>query len=241
MNRKFGELLSLDAVSVDQDIDITIITMKYADKSMNSLNFVGRYLRKLMTYEAGQYCFLKIPAISSWESHPFSVSCSPLYDGGNKVRFHILSQGRKSWTGQLFQLAQKKGDAIPRIYFNGGYGGYSHHLKTYSRIFLVCGGLGVTPCISILQDMLLDRKSWENVEHICLVWIARNEKVFDLFKDIIERAKADISLQAELWVGRRALSKVITGPGAALVSGPQSLVDSVRMCGVYTYAESFML
>ena len=84
-----------------------IISLGYSVKYLSSsiVNyFFGRadHLNDTFQYSMGQYCFINIPAISSLEWHPFSISSSS-YDV--VTTHHIKSMGVRQWTGKLLDLA----------------------------------------------------------------------------------------------------------------------------------------
>ena len=57
-----------------------------------------------LRHEMGQFVLLNIPALSTLEWHPFSISSSP---GDDVTTHHIKAQGHYSWTGRLLALAKQ--------------------------------------------------------------------------------------------------------------------------------------
>ena len=58
-----------------------------------------------LEHDIGQYCFVNIPAISTMEWHPFTISSAPGYD--KYTSHHIKSLKTNEWTGKLNTLAKK--------------------------------------------------------------------------------------------------------------------------------------
>ncbi|WCJ42848.1 hypothetical protein M5689_023632 [Euphorbia peplus] len=124
-------------------------------------------------YKSGQYIFLRCPAVSSFEWHPFSITSAP---GDDYLSVHIRIVG--DWTqelkrvftevndptsvigramfGQLGHLDQK---GQPKLYIDGPYGAPAQDYQNYDVLLLVGLGIGATPFISILKDLLNNTRS----------------------------------------------------------------------------------
>jgi predicted ferric reductase len=237
MNRKTKcNIASIEAIELEDSTQIVVL--KLQDPLLAQSSFISNLIKKYKKSRAGQFYFLSIPSISSLESHPFSLSCSPQHEN---LQFHIKSNGENSWTGKLFQIA-KSGNTQIEAYFNGGYGKTEHDLTKFKGLFLIAGGFAVTPCISILEDILLNRKTWTNLENITFVWICKDASHFSVFRPLLDRAVSEIGMRCELWVGRKPLNHLLTGENCAVfVSGPPSLVSQVKSCGLPICKESFSL
>ncbi|KAI4335166.1 hypothetical protein L6164_013836 [Bauhinia variegata] len=123
-------------------------------------------------YKSGQYIFLKCPKISPFEWHPFSITSAP---GDDCLSVHIRTVG--DWTqalkqlfteddrlptvtsrakfGQLMQMDQK---GHPKLLVDGPYGAPAQDYQNYDVLLLVGLGIGATPFISILKDLLNDAR-----------------------------------------------------------------------------------
>ncbi|KAL9242186.1 hypothetical protein vseg_016211 [Gypsophila vaccaria] len=119
-------------------------------------------------YKSGQYIFLQCPAISKFEWHPFSITSAP---GDNILSVHIRSVG--DWTRELrrvFTEGKRQVSTIGRLNFgeediisptslpklcvDGPYGAPAQDYQNYDVLLLVGLGIGATPFISILKDLL---------------------------------------------------------------------------------------
>ncbi|KAH9621911.1 hypothetical protein KSS87_022414 [Heliosperma pusillum] len=119
-------------------------------------------------YKSGQYIFLQCPAISKFEWHPFSITSAP---GDNILSVHIRSAG--DWTRELkkvltegktpvssigrLQFAEEgtiRQRGLPRLRVDGPYGAPAQEYQNYDVLLLVGLGIGATPFISILKDLL---------------------------------------------------------------------------------------
>ncbi|KAJ4749731.1 Respiratory burst oxidase [Rhynchospora pubera] len=118
-------------------------------------------------YQSGQYMFVQCPAVSPFEWHPFSITSAPDDD---YLSIHIRQLG--DWTRELKQIfaeacepsvAGKSGllradettkKGLPKLLIDGPYGAPAQDYKKYDVLLLVGLGIGATPFISILKDLL---------------------------------------------------------------------------------------
>ncbi|KAG6553108.1 hypothetical protein Mapa_005446 [Marchantia paleacea] len=131
-------------------------------------------------YKSGMYMFLKCPEISPFEWHPFSITSAP---GDAYLSVHIRTLG--DWTQALRNLFQEasggkkrlqtvnnwglSGELVqnvsfPKVCIDGPYGAPAQDYRNYDVLLLVGLGIGATPFISILKDMLNHIKD-DSVHH----------------------------------------------------------------------------
>ncbi|XP_050226109.1 respiratory burst oxidase homolog protein C-like [Mercurialis annua] len=131
-------------------------------------------------YKSGQYMFVNCAAVSPFEWHPFSITSAP---GDDHLSVHIRTLG--DWTRQLktvfSQVCQppdhgKSGllradgfqgnnrPDFPRVLIDGPYGAPAQDYKKYEVVLLVGLGIGATPMISILKDIVNNIKAKEEEE-----------------------------------------------------------------------------
>ena len=121
-------------------------------------------------YKSGMYLFLQCPEISSFEWHPFSITSAP---DDPFLSVHIRTLG--DWTAELKKIFSDacggrprlqtvnpyglSGELtlaarFPKLYIDGPYGAPAQEYLKYDVLLLVGLGIGATPFISILKDML---------------------------------------------------------------------------------------
>ncbi|CAN8308224.1 unnamed protein product [Cochlearia groenlandica] len=118
-------------------------------------------------YKSGQYVFVQCPAVSKFEWHPFSITSSP---GDDYLSIHIRQLG--DWTEEIKKVfsmvceapeAGKSGllrsdrpnkSSLPELLIDGPYGSPAQDHSKYDVLLLVGLGIGATPFISILRDLL---------------------------------------------------------------------------------------
>ncbi|KAJ4712409.1 Ferric reduction oxidase [Melia azedarach] len=99
--------------------------------------------------------FMKIPIISKFQWHSFSITSSSSVDD-NTISLLVKCDGE--WTSSLYQMihAELDSDAdqmrcIP-VAIEGPYGPATLDFLRYDSLLLVAGGIGITPFLSILQE-----------------------------------------------------------------------------------------
>ncbi|XP_060213689.1 respiratory burst oxidase homolog protein E-like isoform X1 [Lycium barbarum] len=129
-------------------------------------------------YKSGQYIFLQCPTISSFEWHPFSITSAP---GDDYLSVYIRIVG--DWTKELKRVFTEDQSpacvvgrakfeehenvdqrGLPRLLVDGPYGAPAQDYQNYDILLLVGLGIGATPFISILKDLLNNTRAHENVD-----------------------------------------------------------------------------
>ncbi|KAL0426751.1 UNVERIFIED_CONTAM: Respiratory burst oxidaseprotein E [Sesamum latifolium] len=129
-------------------------------------------------YKSGQYIFLQCPAISSFEWHPFSLTSAP---GDNYLSVHIRTVG--DWTQELKRVFTEDNSStcvigrakfgalgnvhqtgLPKLLVDGPYGAPAQDYQNYDVLLLVGLGIGATPFISILKDLLNNTRSDDQMD-----------------------------------------------------------------------------
>ncbi|XP_028770786.1 respiratory burst oxidase homolog protein C [Neltuma alba] len=185
-------------------------------------------------YRSGQFMFVNCAAVSPFEWHPFSITSAP---GDDYLSVHIRTAG--DWTRSLkakFSEACRpppdgksgllraecmQGDSIPsslpKVLIDGPYGAPAQDYQKYEVVLLVGLGIGATPMISIVKDIVNNYKAMEEEEEMALeegasgksqhrkaghsefktrkayfYWVTREQGSFDWFKGVMnEAAEAD--------------------------------------------------
>ncbi|TKY55030.1 Respiratory burst oxidase-like protein F [Spatholobus suberectus] len=104
-------------------------------------------------FQSGMYIFLQCPQISPFEWHPFSVTSGPQDD---YLSVHIRTLG--DWSYQIYDLFQEavlsRSQGCPKLYIDGPYGSSAQDHVKYDILVLIGLGIGATPFISILKDVV---------------------------------------------------------------------------------------
>ncbi|KAL9277012.1 hypothetical protein ACSQ67_025432 [Phaseolus vulgaris] len=197
-------------------------------------NVLALYMSKPQgfKYKSGMYLFLKCPDISSFEWHPFSITSAP---DDEYLSVHVRTLG--DWTtelkntftqacephstqtrrGSLMRMetraasssfSEKQNFRYPKILIKGPYGAPAQSYKNYDVLLLIGLGIGATPMISILKDLLNQMKLGSPIEvsdkdqnpihgnhsdelkkipeRAYFYWVTREQASFEWFKGVMD-------------------------------------------------------
>ncbi|KAG5181833.1 hypothetical protein JKP88DRAFT_245992 [Tribonema minus] len=168
-----------------------------------SVSFNNDVTRKSWRYESGQYSWICVPRASSWQWHPISISSAPAETLKNGViTFHILSMGKGKWSDRIQQV--QPGDSIR---LSGPHGVCSVTYEHASQLVLAGGGIGITPMMSTLSQLValaeanpvkpcgqLVALAEADSDYPCgqlrrvhLIWVLREWQTIGFFEDTFQR------------------------------------------------------
>ncbi|XP_043927759.1 NADPH oxidase 4 [Protopterus annectens] len=159
---------------------------------MTKVNFKAR---------PGQYISIYCPRISTFESHPFTLTMCPT---SNKATFGIHLKVIGDWTerlhdllipdyihnGEILPIFQQRN--FPKLYIDGPFGSPSEDIFSYKVSLCVAGGIGVTPFASVFNTLLDDWKSYK-LRRLYFIWVCRDILSFHWFADLL------CNLHSKLW------------------------------------------
>ncbi|KAF7801287.1 ferric reduction oxidase 7, chloroplastic-like [Senna tora] len=134
-----------------------------------------------LRYNALSFIFLQIREISWLQWHPFSVSSSPM-DGKHHIAVLIKVLGK--WTEKLKEKIMKQ--PLVEVSVEGPYGHEVPYHLMYENLILVAGGIGLSPFIAILSDILHRVKEGKpcSPKNILLVWAVKKSDELPLLSSI---------------------------------------------------------
>uniref|UniRef100_A0ACD5T9I8 Uncharacterized protein n=1 Tax=Avena sativa TaxID=4498 RepID=A0ACD5T9I8_AVESA len=187
-------------------------------------------------YKSGQYIFVKCPAVSAFQWHPFSITSAPHDD---YVSVHIRTRG--GWTKDLKDVFSKdcppqpkegapvifraeydrdgtiSNTSFPKLLIDGPYGAPAQDYKKYDVVLLVGLGIGATPMISIIKDIINNMKRLDRdvesggagasafspdafrTRQAYFYWVTREQESFDWFRGVLDEVtEADTKGAIEL-------------------------------------------
>ncbi|DAZ99873.1 TPA: hypothetical protein N0F65_008616 [Lagenidium giganteum] len=104
-------------------------------------------------FRVGQFVYLNVPHISKLQWHAFTIASSPR---SGSTTLTILAKSLGNWTKDLVEYADecKKQNTLPTVYMDAYYGASLEMYEEYNTVCLVGGGIGVTPLLAILEDIV---------------------------------------------------------------------------------------
>ncbi len=140
-------------------------------------------------FAAGDYVFLRLPAVARREWHPFTLSSAPERD---ELHVHVRSLG--NWTGAVRRLAEEGGlTAGATAYVDGPYGSPSGDIFRSRHAVLIGAGIGVTPFASVLESLVLRANAAagpSTLEKVHFFWLNRDQYSFEWFTELLARLES---------------------------------------------------
>jgi predicted ferric reductase/Ca2+-binding EF-hand superfamily protein len=141
------------------------------------------------TYKPGDYVFLRLPEVARHEWHPFTLTSAP--EQPDLLTVHIRTVG--DWTRTVRERVPpllRREDAT-HVQIDGPYGTASRHILDVRHAVAIAGGIGVTPFAPIMKSLLMrqsdDDGSRPRLEKLRFVWLNRDQRAFEWFRDLLER------------------------------------------------------
>jgi predicted ferric reductase len=164
------------------------------------------------------YVQLLIPSLSPL-MHPFSVALTAAADDSmtttttsgcrRRVTLYIKNNGRGTFTGALADLceaihanSERDGCPWPAVSVFGPYGRLQVPIEACRHVVLVSGGIGITPMLSILENIGTSNASlmFPRLQSVRFIWAARDMQAVHLFRSTIDglAAKCDPKISVKI-------------------------------------------
>ena len=136
-------------------------------------------------HTAGDYVYLKLPALAPHEWHPFTISSAPEQA---RLTLHVRSLG--NFTNALHRLAQERAQTgAPEpltAYLDGPFGTPSGRIFEAKRAVLIGAGIGVTLFASVLESIVRRARAGVNsLEKVHFFWLNRDAVSFEWFAALL--------------------------------------------------------
>ncbi|KAF8650863.1 hypothetical protein HU200_063771 [Digitaria exilis] len=176
-------------------------------------------------YRSGQYIFVNCAAVSPFQWHPFSITSAPQDD---YVSVHIRTLG--DWTRELKNVFSRvcrpptegksgllraeydrdgsatTNPSFPKVLIDGPYGAPAQDYKQYDVVLLVGLGIGATPMISIIKDIINNMRTLDGdletgvsgadgsssvssafrTRRAYFYWVTREQGSFEWFRGVMD-------------------------------------------------------
>ncbi|KAI9765635.1 MAG: hypothetical protein M1839_005407 [Geoglossum umbratile] len=149
------------------------------------------------TFRSGQHAYIYMPAISLWQSHPFSVAWSEEEEDSisgeksakspqgssemRKTNFSFIIRARAGFTNTLYKKVSACPDGKLHVacMVEGPYGGqYSMH--SYGTVILFAGGVGITHQLPYIRDLATGYANGTiATKKIILIWIVQSSEYLE--------------------------------------------------------------
>ncbi|KAK3363612.1 ferric reductase like transmembrane component-domain-containing protein [Lasiosphaeria hispida] len=143
-----------------------------------------------MRWKPGQYVYLRMPGISIFQNHPFTISslCSEDFPSeyGEEYRDCVLVfRPYGGFTRKVLEAAIDKGPFHTyRAFLDGPYGGMRRELAAFDTCILIAGGSGITSLMSQLLNLIKRMRDGKAItKKIVVVWALKRLEAMDWFRE----------------------------------------------------------
>ncbi|KAH7065032.1 ferric reductase NAD binding domain-containing protein [Macrophomina phaseolina] len=141
-------------------------------------------------WRPGQYVYLRMPGISVFENHPFTIAslCSrdfPSSYGEGYRDMVLVFRPFGGFTHKVLMSAIERGPwHTYRAFIDGPYGGMQRRLEAFDHVVLVAGGSGITAIVSQLLDLIKRMRDGKAVtKMVQVVWALKRPETMEWFKE----------------------------------------------------------
>ncbi|KAI6082662.1 ferric reductase like transmembrane component [Hypoxylon rubiginosum] len=143
-----------------------------------------------MKWKPGQYVYLRMPGISFFDNHPFTISslCSEDFPSEYGEQYRDCTLVFKPYGGFTRRVLETAIDKGPfhtyRAYLDGPYGGMRRELAAFDTCILIAGGSGVTALMSQLLNLIKRMRDGKAItKKVVVVWALKRLEAMDWFRE----------------------------------------------------------
>lgn len=164
-----------------------------------------QFKKPSMKYKAGQWLFLQVPAVSSQQWHPFTITSCP---NDPYISVHVRQVGdftkslgdalgcgpaqAKDYHGLdpsgIYEIALHSGQQMPALKIDGPYGAPAEDIFDNEVAVLIGTGIGVTPWAAVLKQIWHIRAGPNpprKLRRVVFIWITRDIGSFEWFQTLL--------------------------------------------------------
>jgi predicted ferric reductase len=141
-------------------------------------------------WRPGQYVYLRMPGISFFENHPFTIAslCSDDFPSeyGDEYRdMTLVFRPFGGFTRKVYNTAIAKGPyKTYRAFVDGPYGGMQREMASFDQVVFFAGGSGITAIASQLLDLIKRMRDGKAVTRtVRVIWALKRPETMEWFKE----------------------------------------------------------
>ncbi|EMC94749.1 hypothetical protein BAUCODRAFT_36001 [Baudoinia panamericana UAMH 10762] len=143
-----------------------------------------------MRWKPGQYVYLRMPGISVFENHPFTIAslCSddfPSVYGENYRDLILVFRPFGGFTKRVLESALDHGPwHTYRAFLDGPYGGMRRTLESFDHVVMFAGGSGITALVSHMLNLIKRMRDGKAVtKTVQIVWALKRPETMEWFRE----------------------------------------------------------
>ncbi|KAF9876626.1 ferric reductase transmembrane component 5 [Colletotrichum karsti] len=127
----------------------------------------------------GSHCFVWIPSIRSFQTHPFTI-VSNTQAGG----LELVLRSHSGFTKAVYDCANSETGTSVWASVDGPYGAFPNP-KNYDRVVLIAGGTGATFTFGLAASLLQHLES-DSDRHVDFIWAVRKRENLEWFAEHLQ-------------------------------------------------------
>ncbi|KAH6689473.1 ferric reductase [Plectosphaerella plurivora] len=143
-----------------------------------------------MRWKPGQFVYLRMPGISLFENHPFTISslCSEDFPSEYGEQYRdcvVVFKPYGGFTRRVLETAIEKGPFHTyRAFLDGPYGGMRRDLAAFDTCILIAGGTGITALMSQLLNLIKRMREGKAItKKVVVIWSIKRLEALDWFRE----------------------------------------------------------
>ncbi|KZZ91122.1 Ferric reductase, NAD binding protein [Moelleriella libera RCEF 2490] len=168
---------------------------------------------------SGKHCFLWIPGIRLFETHPFTIASA------NPLEFVIASHN--GFTGDLHKYALAHA-GVPLMASTDGPYGTVPNPSSFETIVLVAGGSGASYTFGLAQQ-LLGQMSNYTTKRVVFVWVVKDNPYLQWFENHFKSLTNDPRFSLQIFVTRSNRAVMLNASHDASFSEKKNAVETSQL------------
>ncbi|KAL5606680.1 hypothetical protein BROUX41_003076 [Berkeleyomyces rouxiae] len=143
-----------------------------------------------MRWKPGQFVYLRMPGVSFFDNHPFTISslCSEDFPSAYGEGYRdcvIVFKPYRGFTRRVLETAIEKGPFHTyRAFLDGPYGGLRRDLSSFDTCILIAGGSGITALMSQLLNLIKRMRDGKAITRkVVVVWTMKRIEALGWFRE----------------------------------------------------------
>jgi len=164
-----------------------------------------QFSKPSMNYKAGQWLLINVPAVSTHQWHPFTITSCP-FDPYISVHVRQVGDFTKALGDALgcgpsqakeydsldpmgiYEIALQNGQEMPTLRIDGPYGAPAEDVFDNEIAVLIGTGIGITPWASILKNIWHLREGPNpprRLRRVEFIWVCKDTSSFEWFQTLL--------------------------------------------------------
>ncbi|KAJ6869049.1 hypothetical protein NC651_033966 [Populus alba x Populus x berolinensis] len=161
-----------------------------------------------LKYTPTSVIYMKIPSISKFQWHPFSITSSSNLDDHT---MSVVVKCNGGWTRTFYDVIQAELDSDPGsmscmpVSVEGPYGPASLDFLRHDSLLMIAGGAGITPFLSILKEIAsVNSSRYRFPTQVQLIYVVKKSQDICLLNSVssllLNQSSTQLSLKLKVYV-----------------------------------------